>query len=180
MMRAAVFFDRDGVVNESPGSGYVLSWDAFRFAPGLVEALKVCVAHGYVLVLVTSQQGVGKGLMTQLALDEIHLRMQAHLREHGCAFEAIYACTCLSSDPGCTCRKPSPEMVERAAVELGLDLRRSWLVGDADRDIQMAVNAGVPCTVRVESENPHQVEATHTVANTGALANLLESSLPRL
>ncbi len=177
MSRPAVFFDRDGVVNVSPGAGYVLRWQDFRFAPGIFQALKLCKAAGYATVLVTSQQGVGKGLMSMADLDDIHARMQASLAADGAAFDAVYACTCLSKDPGCTCRKPSAEMILRAAAEHDLDLSASLLVGDADRDIQMAMNAGVPVTIRIESENPATVTAHHTLAGTALLADLLRQLL---
>lgn len=177
MIRPAVFFDRDGVVNLSPGPGYVLNWESFHFSPGIIEALVLCKTSGYATVLVTSQQGVGKGLMTQADLDHIHASMQEKLAEHGCAFDGIYACTCLSSDPDCTCRKPSPEMVLKAAQDLNLDLQRSWVVGDADRDIEMGMNAGVTRTIRIESENPQRVTATHSLPDTKGLAELLSTLL---
>ncbi|MES2508039.1 MAG: HAD family hydrolase [Verrucomicrobiota bacterium] len=177
MSRPAVFFDRDGVVNLSPGAGYVLRWEDFQFSPGIVEALAFCRTRGYAIVLATSQQGVGKGLMGQATLDDIHTRMQAELAQHGAAFDGIYACTCLSKDPNCTCRKPSAEMLLRAAQEHDLDLSRSFMIGDADRDIEMGMNAGVPVTIRIESENPHLVSATHTLPDTRGLKALLETLL---
>ena len=177
MSRPAVFFDRDGVVNLSPGAGYVLRWEDFHFSPGIVEALAFCRIRGYATLLATSQQGVGKGLMSQATLDDIHARMQAELAQHGAAFDGLYACTCLSKDPACTCRKPSAEMLLRAAQEHDLDLRRSFMVGDADRDIEMGMNAGVPVTIRIESENPHFVSATHTLPDTRGLKALLETLL---
>ncbi len=176
--RPAVFFDRDGVVNVSPGAGYVLRWQDFQFSPGIFAALRLCKARGYALVLVTSQQGVGKGLMTQADLDHIHREMQSTLAVEGAAFDGIYACTCLASDPACTCRKPNPEMILRAATELGLDLSRSLLVGDYDRDIQMAVNAGVPVTIRVlTGGEPVSVTATRSVHGLNELADALRELL---
>ncbi|MBX7208204.1 MAG: HAD family hydrolase [Verrucomicrobiaceae bacterium] len=178
MSRPAVFFDRDGVVNISPGTGYVLSWEQFEFSPGIVDALRVCKARGYATVVVTSQQGVGKGLMTPAALEDIHSRMQAALAVRGIAFDAIHACTCLADDPHCTCRKPSPEMILGARDQLDLDLTRSWLVGDHDRDIQMALNAGVSRTVRILNDGrPATVAATVTLANAAELTELLERVL---
>ncbi|MBV6499214.1 MAG: D-glycero-alpha-D-manno-heptose-1,7-bisphosphate 7-phosphatase [Prosthecobacter sp.] len=177
MSRPAVIFDRDGVVNLSPGPGYVLCWEDFHFSPGIIEALALCRNRGYVTILATSQQGVGRRLMSMADLERIHERMQAVLSGHGAAFDGIYACTCLKTDPGCTCRKPSPEMVLRAALEHDLDLSRSLLVGDADRDIEMGMNAGVPVTIRIESENPHEVAATHTLPDTTGLAGLLATLL---
>lgn len=177
MKRPAVFFDRDGVVNVSPGEGYVLTWDEFVFSPGIVKALRLCKERGYVLILVTSQQGVGKGLMTQETLDDIHRLMQAELAAYDCAFDGIYACTCLATDPNCKCRKPSPQMIEDAAREHDLDLQRSWLIGDYDRDIQMAINAGIPKTIRVAGDHPVRIHADHVLADTRGLSAVLEAVL---
>lgn len=180
MKRPAVFWDRDGVVNVSPGAGYVLRWEDFHFAPGIIPALQLCRARGFALVLATSQQGVGKGLMTQAELDDIHAKMQARLAQEGAAFDGIYACTCLAADPTCTCRKPSAEMLLRAAQEYELDLTRSWLVGDADRDILMGQNAGVPRTIRIGHEPPMAAVATHFLPTTEGLHALLAEHLPTL
>ena len=172
MPTPAVFFDRDGVVNISPGQGYVLSWESFHFHDGIMEATKLCHERGYRLVLVTSQQGVGKGLMSQAELDEIHARMQQGLIAGGGApFDMIEACTHLSGT--CACRKPSPVMIQRAAQALDLDLGQSLLVGDHDRDIQMAINAGVPTTVRVLSHHMPEVEASFSLSSPKRLADLL-------
>jgi D-glycero-D-manno-heptose 1,7-bisphosphate phosphatase len=171
----AVFFDRDGVVNVSPGDGYVLRAEDFHFAPGTIAALALCKARGFATILVTSQQGVGKGLMTQSGLDDIHARMQDELARHAAAFDGIYACTHLSGT--CTCRKPSPEMIFRAQRDHGLDLTRSWLVGDHDRDIQMAINAGVPRTIRILSHHEPKVTAEFTLDDTAELPALLSKCL---
>ncbi len=176
MPRPAIFFDRDGVINLSPGEGYVLNWEAFHFSDGIMAATKLCKDLGYALVLVTSQQGVGKGLISQQTLDDIHARMQQELAAQGAAFDRIEACTHLSGT--CTCRKPSPEMILDAAAALDLDLGNSWLIGDHDRDIQMAINAGVPHTIRVLSHHQPGVAATHTVESTAELPALLKGVLP--
>ncbi len=176
-MRPAFFFDRDGVVNRSPGEGYVLGWRDFRFNEGIFEALAFLRTKGFFLALVTSQQGVGKGLMTQASLDDIHERMQAELRGHDAAFDAIYACTCLAHDPRCTCRKPSPEMILHAAREHDLDVSKSWLVGDRDRDIQMAMNAEVPNTIRIRDGHSLVIAANHVLDGTEGLLTLLKEVL---
>jgi histidinol-phosphate phosphatase family protein len=175
MSRPAFFFDRDGVVNVSPGDGYVLRWEDFHFSEGIVEALAWLRKRGFALILVTNQQGVGKGLMTQATLDDIHARMQSGLEKHGAQFDAIYACTCLKSDPACQCHKPSPEMALQAAREHHLDLAKSWLIGDHSRDIQMAVNAGIPNTIRVIAEDAAPTNATRSIAKITALLPLLQS-----
>ncbi len=174
-MRPAFFFDRDGVVNVSPGPGYVLRWEDFHFNDGVIEALAWLRKRGFALILVTNQQGVGKGLMTQATLDDIHARMQAELAAHDAQFDAVYACTCLKCEPSCQCHKPNPEMALRAAREHDLDLSKSWLVGDHDRDIQMAMNAGVPHTVRVLGSAPASVAASHEVTTMGDFLQRIQS-----
>ena len=172
-MRPAFFFDRDGVVNVSPGEGYVLHKEDFHLSEGITEALAWLKSYGYALIVVTSQQGVGKGLMTQADLDAIHAQMQQDLARHDAAFDAIYSCTCLASDPRCTCRKPSPQMILDAAREHDLDLAHSWLIGDHDRDIQMAHHAGVPHTIRIRGEKAIGVPADHTLDSVSELPEFL-------
>jgi D-glycero-D-manno-heptose 1,7-bisphosphate phosphatase len=149
-LKRAVFFDRDGVVNRSPGEGYVLRVEDFHLMPGITEVLAWCKAQGFLIVLVTSQQGVGKGLMSQEDLDAIHASMQEELARSSAAFDGIYSCTDLAGQG--TRRKPSPEMMFEAAADLGIDLATSAMVGDHDRDIQMGRNAGVAFTVRLAGE----------------------------
>lgn len=165
------------MVNVSPGAGYVLRREDFHFNEGIIESLAFLKTRGFALVLVTSQQCVGKGLISQATLNDIHAHMQSELTKHGAAFDAIYTCTCLASDPGCACRKPNAAMILQAAEAHALDLTRSWLIGDHDRDIEMAVNAGVPHTIRVLGEKPVGVTAEYSITTTAQLPGLLESLL---
>ena len=172
----AVFFDRDGVVNVSPGKGYVLSWEAFEFAPGFFELFSLVKNRGWKAVLVTSQKGVGKGLMSTDDLETIHRNMQDTLREKcGAEFDGIYAFTGKSD-----CRhqpKPDPEMIYSAADELHLDLNRSWMIGDADRDIEMAIAAGLEGSLRVRGDKPIKVEASGTVNSLEAAVAVFDGIL---
>jgi len=162
MSRPTWFFDRDGVVNCCPGPGkYLLSWDAWKWSPGIIELLQAVKSKGYATVLVTSQRGVGKGLMTLETLQEIHGNMQARLQELDIAFDDIYAYTALPECPNQP--KPEPQMLQAAAESLDLDLSKSWMIGDADRDIEMAHRAGVPNTVRVRGDKPITVESNYLV-----------------
>jgi D-glycero-D-manno-heptose 1,7-bisphosphate phosphatase len=147
MTPQAFFFDRDGTVNVSPGPGYVLRWEDFHFMPGVQDMLSAVKARGWRAILVTSQQGVGKGLMTQAELDHIHTQMQQALGT--LAFDGIYACTGLDgTDPR---RKPSPLMLQEAAQEHQLDLSQCWNVGDKERDLDMGRAAGVPHNLHLGS-----------------------------
>ena len=171
-MFPAVFFDRDGVVNVSPGSGYVLRPADFHLSHGIHAALDAAAAGGYRLVLITSQQGVGKGLMTQAELDAIHERMQHAFSATGTpVFDAIYACTHLEGT--CQCRKPSPELILQAAREHSLDLERSIMIGDHDRDILMARKAGVRTTIRIAGHHRETEPADYRLDKVDDLAALL-------
>jgi histidinol-phosphate phosphatase family protein len=141
MPTPAFFFDRDGTVNASPGPGYVLRWEDFHLLPGVREMLAAVKARGWKSILVTSQQGVGKGLMSPAALAHIHTHMQQALGP-AAAFDGIYACTGLDGqDPR---RKPSPTMILEAARDHDLDLGSSWNIGDKPRDLEMGRAAGLP------------------------------------
>lgn len=140
MLRKAVFLDRDGVVNVFPGvDKFVLSWPEFHFMPQLVEQVARLRRAGFFLALITNQSGVGRGLMTLETLHEIHGNMQKLLGAE--ALDAIYFCP-HHPDECCVCRKPSPEMIQRACREHGLDPRASFMIGDSGRDIHMGRDAG--------------------------------------
>ena len=119
----AVFFDRDGVINEPPSSEdrYLRRWEDFRFKAGMIEVLAEVKERGLLTVLITNQQGVGKGLMSMGDLETIHRAMQKTLARSGAAFDAIYAATGLKNED--SRRKPSPAMLLEAARELGIDYK---------------------------------------------------------
>jgi D-glycero-D-manno-heptose 1,7-bisphosphate phosphatase len=174
--RKAIFFDRDGVVNESPGEGsYVLSWWDFYFLPGVDKVLTYLKSKGYFLVLVTNQQCVGKGIINQAQLDAIHERMQTELGPKA-SFDAIYACTALKSENS-PMRKPAPGMILAARDEHNLDVAGSWLIGDHDRDIELARNARVGTAVRFLSEKAVKVRAEYIVKDHVELLKLVKSKL---
>lgn len=140
VLRKAIFLDRDGVVNVFPGPGqFVLHWGAFRFMPDVPRQLERLRSAGFFLALITNQSGVGRGLMPQSALDEIHANMQRDLGEN--RLDAIYFCP-HHPDASCGCRKPSPRMIQNACAEHGLDPRASFVIGDSGRDIHMGRDAG--------------------------------------
>ncbi len=174
-LEPCIFFDRDGVVNISPGDDYVLSWEQFEFTPGIEKTLYRVKNQGWRTVLVTSQKGVGKGLMSQVELERIHRKMQRHLARANASFDAIYAYT---GTPDCPhLAKPNPEMLLTAAKEQGINLGQSWIIGDSDRDIGMGIAAGLKGTIRFLSEKTPGLEADFTVAGTRALNQVLAGIL---
>jgi heptosyltransferase-2 len=134
-----VFLDRDGTLNYDPG--YLKVAAELKLLAGVGPALARLKGAGAKLVVVTNQSGVGRGIVTLKDLEAIHARLQGLLEQEDAALDAIYFCP-HHPDDGCRCRKPNVGMVERAVSELQLDLRRSYLIGDHARDIQLAHRVG--------------------------------------
>jgi D-glycero-D-manno-heptose 1,7-bisphosphate phosphatase len=143
----AAFVDRDGVIN--PDSGFLYRTEQFQFLPGAVEALKSLQAAGYLLVVITNQSGIARGLYSEAEYRRLTAHMQQLLRDAGVHLAAVEHCPHLPDAPiaryriACDCRKPLPGMLLRAAVALGVDMAASILVGDRASDIQAGRSAGV-------------------------------------
>jgi D-glycero-D-manno-heptose 1,7-bisphosphate phosphatase len=140
-VRAAIFLDRDGVITENRAD-YVKSWTEVVFLPGVFEALRWLSQTSYRLVIVTNQSAVGRGIITLDTAHEINQRLVDAIQGQGGRIDSIYLCP-HHPDAGCECRKPRPGLLFCAATELGLDLTRSYLVGDGRSDMEAARAAGV-------------------------------------
>lgn len=143
-LRPAVFLDRDGTLNVQvvrQGKPYPPATLAdFRLFPGVPEDCARLKAAGYQLVVATNQPDVGRGTQSQAVVEAMH----AHLRTLVPALDDIQVCYHGGAAHGqpCTCRKPAPGMLTAAAANLGLDLARSWMVGDRWGDIEAGHAAG--------------------------------------
>ena len=153
--RAAVFFDRDGIVNLSPGAGYVERWEDFHLQPEFVEALRIAARLGFAAVVVSNQRGVARGRMSAATVDEMHRRLREQLRAQGVDMLDILYCP--HERDTCDCRKPQPGMLLRAAAQYGLDLARSWMVGDAESDVEAGRRAGCR-TILVGGDAPTRAD----------------------
>jgi histidinol-phosphate phosphatase family protein len=173
--RPCVFFDRDGIANRDPGPGYVERWEDFHLLPAFVEALRVARARGYEAVVVTNQRGVGRGILSQAELDRIHRHFEAALATEGQRLTDLRVCT--ATDDADPRRKPNPGMLLEAAAAHGLDLARSWMVGDSERDVEAGRRAGCGATVRVAPAGT-ATAADHLVPDVAALPALLRARLP--
>jgi len=146
MKRRAVFLDRDGNINRDVG--YPGSYDLIEIYPYSFEAVRRLNQAGLLAVIVTNQSGVGRGLIEESRLRDIHARMQEAFRLHEAHFDGIYYCPhhVSSRNPAygrdCDCRKPQPAMGLRAAADLGFDTSASFMVGDKVEDIQFGLNLG--------------------------------------
>ena len=146
-MQQAIFFDRDGVLNEEVG--YLWQVEYFKWIDGARDAIKFCNERGILTVVVTNQSGIARGMYTAQDVDELHAFMQRSLSEIGAHIDAFYYCPHHPEGiidefkVDCDCRKPKPGMILRACSELDIDPAQSILFGDSARDIQAARVAGL-------------------------------------
>ncbi|MBH0202646.1 MAG: D-glycero-beta-D-manno-heptose 1,7-bisphosphate 7-phosphatase [Nitrospira sp.] len=135
-----IFLDRDGTLNPDPG--YIKSPDQFELFPGVSEVLAKLKRAGARLIVVTNQSGIARGFLSREALDAVHMKLKRLLLDSaGVTLDAIYFCP-HHPDDGCECRKPNRGMIDRAVRECGVNLDRSYLIGDHLRDIELAKRVG--------------------------------------
>ena len=149
-----LFLDRDGVINDERVGEYVLHWGQFIFSSGVLDSFKKLSDHFGRLFIVSNQRGVGKGLMTQEALDSINLEMQREVNIVGGKIDKIYYCT--DTEDHSFFRKPNPGMAYRATSDFpGIDLNKAIMVGNKPSDMKFGRAAGM-YTVFLTTTNPHE------------------------
>jgi len=139
-MMKIIFLDRDGVINKYPGHGnYVTEAEGFEFIDGSLLAIRLLKEAGYKIYVISNQRGIGKGIFTQEALDEITKKMLSGVKEAGGAIDKFLCCIHAED---CECRKPKTTMFKEAAGDLGEGFKQVYFIGDDVRDIEAAKNLG--------------------------------------
>ncbi len=144
MKRTAVFLDRDGTINVD--TGYPSDYGQVEIYPRSYEAVRRLNSAGLPVIVLTNQSGIGRGLLTEENLRLIHEKMKASFQKENARLDAFYYCPHyeLSALPhyrvDCDCRKPNTGLALRAAGDFGLDLARSYMVGDKVEDIALGLN----------------------------------------
>ncbi|MCC8050309.1 MAG: HAD family hydrolase [Clostridiales bacterium] len=138
----AVFLDRDGLINrQAPPHQYITKWEEFEFLPGVPEAIHKLNKAGYLVLIVTNQRGIARGMMTVEAVEKIHRQMCKNLNKIGAHIDGIYVCPHNAGE--CHCRKPDIGLFLRAERDFRIDKETSWMVGDSESDVQAGQNYGV-------------------------------------
>jgi D-glycero-D-manno-heptose 1,7-bisphosphate phosphatase len=135
--RPAIFIDRDGTIIHD--ADYLSSVDELEIFDFARDALLMLREKGYLIIVISNQSGIGRGMFDTAAVNEIHREMNERL---GGLIDAFYFCPHLPSD-GCDCRKPAIGLVRRATEDFPIDIPNSWVIGDKKSDLELGSNAGI-------------------------------------
>ena len=145
MSNRAVFLDRDGTLNEDPG--YLGDSDKVKLLPFVGEILsRLKNEFNYFLIVISNQSGIARGLITAEQVEQVNEKINTLLKEFKVSIDKFYYCPFhpdFSTPEECSCRKPSPEMIEKAIEDFDIDISRSFFIGDSVADIECGMNADI-------------------------------------
>ena len=140
-MKPAIFLDRDGVVIQNR-SNYVRSWKDVEIFPEAVQTLSLYASIPYLIIFVTNQSAVGRGIITLETAQAINLQLVDTMKKKGCRIDGVFMCP-HAPQAKCSCRKPLPGLLFQASKQLSVDLANSIIIGDAWTDLQAGFSAGL-------------------------------------
>jgi len=142
-MRRVVFFDRDGVVNDDTDHYYIYKPADFKLNEGIIDAFKFLISKGYDIIIITNQGGISKGVYSIQEVKLVHKHFLNLLKQQEIVPLAIYFCPHHSDVEKCLCRKPNGLMIEKALARFSIDKNQSFMIGDREKDVKCAHNAGI-------------------------------------
>ena len=142
-MNRAVFLDRDGVINRKGGSYYVFREEDFVLNEGVTDALKYFESKGYLLIIVTNQGGIARGVFTVEQLENLNSYMTGILKSSGITLSGIFYCPHHPEVSACECRKPGTLLFEISVKEYDIDPGKSFMIGDSQSDMIAAERMGI-------------------------------------
>ncbi len=163
MANKAVFFDRDGTLNLDPG--YLGNPDLVNLYPGVPEQIsKLRNEFNFKIIVISNQSGIARGLITEKNVLEVNKKISELISGSGGKIDAFYYCPYhpdFSSKLDSECRKPSPQMVLKAAEEFNIDLKNSYFVGDSKVDIECGINAGLKTILIKNTLSDEEINILH-------------------
>ncbi|MGP8216245.1 MAG: D-glycero-alpha-D-manno-heptose-1,7-bisphosphate 7-phosphatase [Bacteroidia bacterium] len=141
-MNKAVLLDRDGVINLER-EGYTYRIEDFILLPDVITALQILQERGYLLIVISNQSGVAKGVYSIDDVEKLHGHLESRLKKNGIHLKEIYYCPHHPEYGNCICRKPDSELVEKAIARFEIDMEKSYFIGDKERDVLAGKKAGV-------------------------------------
>ncbi len=142
MQNKAIFLDRDGVINLDV-LNYTWKINDFKFLDGIFEACREFQKRGYLLIVITNQAGISKGLYTHKDVEILHAHMKGVFLNEGITITEVYYCPHHEKYSKCLCRKPGSLLVEKAVARFNIDPSLSYFIGDRERDVEAGEGAGV-------------------------------------
>ena len=142
-MKKAVFLDRDGVINMKGKSYYIYREEEFHFNKGVFEALRYFLSKDYLLIIITNQGGIARGIYSEVQLIKLHWFMISELEGVGIRITDIFFCPHHPDFEECRCRKPGTLLFEKAIEKYNIDTASSFMIGDSDIDIIPAEKLGM-------------------------------------
>lgn len=153
-MKKALFLDRDGVLNLDKDDGsFTYKVDDFIILQDVVEVLKLAKQKGFMLIVITNQSGIGRGIYSHADVAAVHHKLENSLSAEQVYLDAIYYCPHHPSSSNCICRKPDSVMVEKAIARFNIDPKQSIFVGDKERDIVCARKAGIENVYHIKTNS---------------------------
>lgn len=137
-MNKAIFLDRDGVINRKGSGYYIFREEEFLLNRGVTDSLKYFISKGYLLIIITNQGGIARGIYTMSHVDKLHNYMIQQLKAFNIELTDIYYCPHHPDVSSCLCRKPGTLLLEQAIAKYNIDPKASFMIGDSDIDIKAA------------------------------------------
>ena len=150
MKQKALFLDRDGIINVD--HGYIYKIEDFEFVKGIFDLVKLFADAGYLIFVVTNQSGIGRGYYSEEDFTTLSDWIVEEFKKQELKIEKVYYCPHSPKDH-CHCRKPQTGMIKQALSDYPIDLSNSWLIGDKQSDIDLALNAGLGRSVYIGNKN---------------------------
>jgi len=149
-MNKAVFLDRDGVINKER-KDYVKTINELEIFPNISKCIKELKKNNYLVIVITNQSAINRGLTNLQKINDIHNKIQTFLETFNTKIDAFYICP-HRPDENCLCRKPHSQMIIQASNDFDIDLQSSWMIGDNDSDILAGKNAGCK-NIKIENNS---------------------------
>lgn len=151
-MNKAIFLDRDGVINKE--INYLSKISDFKFVEGIFDICKFFIDLNYKIFIITNQSGIARGFYSENDFNILTNWMLGEFKKNGIQISKVYYCPHHPNYTGdCTCRKPKPGMIVKAALEYSLDLSESILIGDKFSDIKAGESAGINMNILVQTNH---------------------------
>ena len=156
-MIKAVFIDRDGVINNDDNLYYIFKPEDFKLNEKVVENVGMLKNAGFLVVVISNQGGIGKGLYKKEDTEKLHRILKEEFSKAGSEIDEIYYCPHHPDSSLCLCRKPDSLLIEKAISRFNIDASSSYLIGDSQRDIEAAEKAGIKGILVPKNSNIFEV-----------------------